>query len=62
MFKIKIKYYIYLVAALVFCTCGKKREIPDVSNIKAPIAIVRSELDFFHVDTTNVVGSLDKLQ
>lgn len=47
---------------MVLCACNTKRKIPDVSNIKASLEIVRSEQDFFKMDTLNVHVSLDQLQ
>lgn len=47
---------------MVLCACNTKRKIPDVSNITASLEIVRSEQDFFRLDTLHLEASLDKLQ
>lgn len=47
---------------MFFFSCKEKRKIPDVSKIVAPLEIVRSEEDFYRIDTTNIEASLDKLE
>lgn len=55
----------FLFGLLLLCflsSCNNSRNIPDVSNIKAPLNVLRFDRDFFSIDTTNVVESLDQLQ
>ncbi|PZP51842.1 MAG: hypothetical protein DI598_02245 [Pseudopedobacter saltans] len=54
---------VFLICSFLFVlgACKEKRKIPDVSKIVAPLTVIRSETDFFRIDTTNVELSLDKL-
>ncbi|MFT4203435.1 MAG: hypothetical protein QM610_05925 [Chitinophagaceae bacterium] len=54
--------YCVLLLAVSLCACVKKRQVPDVSRVNAPLTVIRSEPDFFKMDTTHVEASLDKLQ
>lgn len=55
-----------IVFALAICicavSCGDKKNIPDVSDIKVKLDVKRFDKDFFTLDTTNVEVSLNKLQ
>lgn len=54
------KWYGVLLTVLLI-SCGNKRHIPDVSDIKAPISLQRFERSFFSIDTTKLDESLQEL-
>lgn len=56
------KLYFICILLLCCCSCNKKRQIPDVAKINAPLTVIRSEQDFFRMDITHIVASLDKLE
>ena len=43
-------------------SCGSKRHIPDVSNIKVDVEVQRFDKDFFAMDTSHMETSLNELQ
>lgn len=51
-----------LLLNIIICSCNYKRNIPDVSGIKAPLRTERFDRDFFALDTNNISASLDQLQ
>lgn len=51
-----------LFAIVCVCSCGDKKNIPDVSGIKVQLDVKRFDKDFFVIDTNNVEASLNKLQ
>ncbi|WP_447641149.1 MULTISPECIES: gliding motility lipoprotein GldB [Chitinophagaceae] len=59
---LRIRYCILLVIIVCSFACGKKRQIPDVSKVSAPLEVIRSEQDFFRMDTMHVETALDHLQ
>ncbi|HUS02066.1 MAG TPA: hypothetical protein VMY77_10085 [Chitinophagaceae bacterium] len=50
-----------IVAASIFFSC-KNDDIPDVSNIKVNLKVLRFEKDFFGIDTSNVLNELQRLR
>lgn len=48
------KFSVYLLAVFLFITCTNKKNIPDVSGIKADVRIQRFDEDFFDIDTHNI--------
>ena len=59
---LRSRNYCLLLLLLYVCGCIRKRQVPDVSGIKAPLEVVRSEQDFFRIDTAHVEVALDQLQ
>lgn len=57
----KLKLLYVAVIVLVLSSCKSKKNIPDVSAIKVDLKIERFEKDFYGLDTSNMVGSLDEL-
>ena len=55
-------FCLVFLACSVLIACKGKRDIPDVSGIKADVKVSRFEKDFFSIDTNNVEASLSKLQ
>ncbi len=57
------KWLCFAFASLIcFVACKDKRDIPDVSDIKADVTVKRFERDFFSIDTNQIETSLNKLQ
>lgn len=51
-----------IVTTFIFlCSCGNKKNIPDVSTIQIELSTQRFEKDFFSLDTTNLDASLQAL-
>ena len=50
-----------VTAVLSFCGCKPGKNIPDVSNIKADVNLLRFEQDFFEMDTLHLNESLNQL-
>ena len=50
-----------LFCLMAFCSCKPGKNIPDVSNIKADVNLLRFEQDFFTMDTLNLNQSLNQL-
>ena len=59
---LRLKNYYVFFLLLIIVSCKENKRIPDVSKIKAPLTILRSEKDFFQIDSANLNSSLDKLQ
>ncbi|MEO5651192.1 MAG: hypothetical protein ABIR03_14875 [Ginsengibacter sp.] len=55
------KFLFSIGSALIFLSCGSKKNIPDVSSIKINIETKRFEQDFFAMDTTKVAESLKSI-
>lgn len=51
-----------LLVLVCLYSCGDKKNIPDVSNIKVKTDIQRFDKDFFSVDTNNIQPALTELQ
>ncbi|MDP4261082.1 MAG: hypothetical protein Q8941_01010 [Bacteroidota bacterium] len=51
-----------LFAILLLVSCKNKKNIPDVSGIKASLTIQRFDEDFFSLDTTDIENGLSTLQ
>jgi len=51
-----------LLVAICLYSCGDKKNIPDVSNIKVKADIQRFDKDFFSIDTNNIQPALTELQ
>ena len=51
----------YILIALVMLFSCKDKDIPDVSGIKVDLTVKRFEQDFFAVDTTRLLESLNQL-
>lgn len=47
-----------ILAAVIFFSCGSKKNIPDVSSIKIKIETRRFEQDFFSMDTMKIAESV----
>lgn len=47
---------------LLFSSCGNKKGIPDVSNIKINISIERFDKSFFSIDTNDIRSGLRNVQ
>src|SRR5690349_12811889 len=54
----KIAFVLVVVSALFSC---KDKNVPDVSGIQVTLTTQRFEQDFFAMDTTNVMASLEKV-
>ena len=53
---------IFLLSALFLASCTEdKRPLPDVSDIEAPLSILRFEQDLFKLDTTDLANALQEL-
>lgn len=51
------------LGGIIFCTsCGKDRDIPDVSDINVDLNIQRFEKDLFALDTLNLATSVKTLE
>lgn len=50
------------LCVILLIGCNNKKNIPDVSGIKADIQIERFDQAFFSTDTSNISGGLEKLQ
>lgn len=46
---------------MIGISCGSKRNVPDVSGVKAPMSLQRFEQSFFAIDTTKIEESLLEL-
>jgi hypothetical protein len=55
------KLLVVLLLSPVFFSC-RNDDIPDVSNIKVNLKVLRFEKDFFAIDTTNVLNELQRLR
>ncbi|HUS01949.1 MAG TPA: hypothetical protein VMY77_09490 [Chitinophagaceae bacterium] len=53
--------FYYIVAASIFFSC-RNNDIPDVSNIKVNLKVLRFEKDFFAIDTNNILNELQRLR
>lgn len=51
-----------LLVLVCLYSCGDKKNIPDVSNIKVKSDIQRFDKDFFSIDTNNIQPALTELQ
>lgn len=49
-----------ILAIGVFCLagCGNQKHIPDVSDVKVPLQVIRFDQEFFSMDTTHIAESL----
>src|SRR5215510_3989583 len=56
------KIGLFLLTAIVLFSCTNKKNIPDVSGIKADLTAQRFDRDFFGIDTVNIEQSLSALQ
>lgn len=54
--------WISLVLLIAVSSCSNKDAAPDVSNISMDVTVQRFEKDFFALDTTNIEGSLRRLE
>lgn len=55
------KFLFTLFIAVLFFSCGRKKNIPDVSSIKINIDTKRFERDFFKMDTMQIAESIKTL-
>lgn len=53
---------LFLLVLVCLYSCGDKKNIPDVSNIKVKSDIQRFDKDFFSIDTNNIQPALTELQ
>lgn len=51
-----------LAIAIFFCACNNNKDAPDVSGIKADVKVVRFDKDFFSIDTSNLLASIQTVQ
>lgn len=59
----KTTVFIACLAAVIYLqSCGKKKNIPDVSAIKVQLDTLRFDKDFFTIDTNHTEQALDALQ
>ncbi len=57
-----MKYLIaFCIISVSLFSCGDKKNIPDVSNIKIDVQVQHFEKDFFALDTTHLQEGLQKL-
>lgn len=53
---------IFILSTLFFGSCTEdKRPLPDVSDVEAPLSVLRFEQDLFQLDTTNLATALSTL-
>ena len=58
----KFRYLsIAIISFLILSACNGKKNIPDVSGILVDLKVERFEDDFYKIDTTKMVQSLDQL-
>jgi hypothetical protein len=58
----KFRYlFIAIASFLIISSCKGKKNIPDVSGIVVDLKVERFEADFYKIDTTQMVQSLDEL-
>ena len=50
-----------LLIGLSFSACKNRKNIPDVSDITINLDVKRFDIDFFNIDTNNIVNGLDSL-
>jgi len=58
----KLSQYLCIGIVVIMCSCGGRKNIPDVSGIKVQLDVKRFDKDFFALDTTNTAAALTKLQ
>lgn len=56
------KSCLYFLTVLFISSCGNKKGIPDVSNIKINISVERFDKSFFSIDTNDIRSGLRKVQ
>jgi hypothetical protein len=62
---ISLKFLILISVASFIASCGNDEDdknTPDVSNIQAPVTILRFEQDLFAIDTNNAVVGIQNLE
>lgn len=52
---------LYILSVLAIASCQSGKEIPDISNIKVNLQVLRFDEDLFNLDTTDLKGSLKVL-
>src|SRR5664279_1996767 len=58
-----MKKILIAFCCVIFCfSCRSNKNIPDVSDIKVNLEIVRYEQDFFSMDTMNIAAAINSLQ
>ncbi|MCB0521264.1 MAG: hypothetical protein H6577_06535 [Lewinellaceae bacterium] len=60
--KTQLFFLLALLLSIYACECGKGKDIPDVSEISAPVEIKRFERDLFSLDTVNFEQGLQQLE
>lgn len=55
------KILIPLCTIIIFFSCKTNKNIPDVSSVKVTLETKRFDQDFFSMDTTNIVASMNQL-
>ncbi len=58
----QIGFIIILILVISLNSCGKGKNIPDVSDISVPVKIRQFDKDFFTIDTNDVVSGIAALQ
>ncbi|MEI9946820.1 MAG: hypothetical protein WDN26_21685 [Chitinophagaceae bacterium] len=53
--------FTFLLLTGLLIACNDKKNAPDVSAIKADVAVKRFDKDFFSLDTIGIEKSLSKL-
>ncbi|GAC1591327.1 MAG: hypothetical protein NVS3B19_12350 [Ginsengibacter sp.] len=56
------RFLIIILLSVSLFSCKNKSNTPDVSNISIALTEQRFENDFFKMDTTNVISSLNNLK
>jgi hypothetical protein len=56
------KTVLALFLSVLLFACKNKKGIPDVSDIKVDLSILRFDQDFFSIDTNQIASDLQKLQ
>ena len=56
-----MRFTSFICITLLLVACGGKKDKPDVSEIKIDVKIERFDRDFFSMDTTHLMSSLEQL-
>ncbi|MCX8019365.1 MAG: hypothetical protein N2747_02590 [Chitinophagaceae bacterium] len=59
---ISLFYLVLYIVSLSFPSCKSRKDVPDVSNIKISVRLIRFDKSFFSLDTQNLRTSLISLR